>query len=142
MCLRQSTEIFSYSSTPSIRSNVYIKVCFKIDYRSMYYMNYSFNFDDKINYQTSRWTKLVGSVKQAYGLGRAYCKKSERAMGVVMQLALRRDYAKKIDPCRMLVWLGRRTVPEDQVSTRCYLPGRYNRGRSCSNSNLLRPRVD
>ena len=30
-------------------------------------------------------------------------------MGVV-QLALRRNYAKKIDPCLMLVWLGRRTV--------------------------------
>ena len=38
-----------------------------------------------------------------------YCKKSERAMGVV-QFALQRNYAKKIDPCRMLVWLGRRTV--------------------------------
>ena len=31
--------------------------------------------------------------------------KSERA------IVLRRDYAKKIDPCRMLVWLGRSTVP-------------------------------
>ena len=29
-------------------------------------------------------------------------------MGVV--IAFRRNYAKKIDPCRMLVWLGRRTV--------------------------------
>ena len=37
-------------------------------------------------------------------------------MGVV--IALRRDYTKKIDPCRMLVWLGRRTVPWDRVSTR------------------------
>ena len=27
-------------------------------------------------------------------------------MGVVL-LALRRDYAMKIDPCRMLVWIGR-----------------------------------
>ena len=30
----------------------------------------------------------------------------------------------------MLVWLGRRTVPKDQVSTRCYLAGRYKLGRS------------
>ena len=29
-------------------------------------------------------------------------------MGVV--IAFRRNYAKKIDPCRMLVWYGRRTV--------------------------------
>ena len=44
------------------------------------------------------------------------------------KLALRRDYAKKIDPCRMLVLLGRtRTV--------------QNMGKNCSNSNLLRPRV-
>ena len=54
-------------------------------------------------------------------------------MGVVKVLALRRDYAKKIDPCRMLVWLGRRTVQNMAV--------RYELGRSCSNSNLLRPRV-
>ena len=30
-------------------------------------------------------------------------------MGVI-QLTLRRNYAKKIDPCRMLAWLGQRTV--------------------------------
>ena len=48
-------------------------------------------------------------------------------MGVV-KLALRRDYGEKIVPCRILVWLGRRT--------RCYLAGRYKLGRSCSNSNL------
>ena len=55
-----------------------------------------------------------------------------------------RNYAKKIDPCRMLVWLGRRTVQiwsQDRVSTRCYLAGRYKLGRSCLNSSLLRPRV-
>ena len=45
------------------------------------------------------------------------------------------------NPCSMLVWLGRRTVPLDRDSTRCYLAGRYKLGRSCSNSNLLRPRV-
>ena len=38
----------------------------------------------------------------------------------------------------MLVWLERRTVPQDRVSTRCYLAGRYKLGRSSSNSNLLR----
>ena len=30
-------------------------------------------------------------------------------MGVI-QLTLRRNYAMKIDPCRMLAWLGQRTV--------------------------------
>ena len=67
--------------------------------------------------------------------------KSLNAPWEFSQLALRRDYAKKIDPFRMLVWLGRRTVPQDRVSTRCYLAGRYKLGRSCLNSNLLRPRV-
>ena len=36
-----------------------------------------------------------------------------------------RDYAKKIDPWRMLVWLGCTTVPLDRVSTHCYLAGWY-----------------
>ena len=36
--------------------------------------------------------------------------KSLKAPWELSWLALRRDYAKKIDPCRMLVWLGRRTV--------------------------------
>ena len=67
--------------------------------------------------------------------------KSLNAPWELSRLALRRDYAKKIDPCRMLVCLERRTVPQDRVSTRCYLAGRYKLGRSCSNSNLLRPRM-
>ena len=54
------------------------------------------------------------------------------------QLALALDYDMKIDHCFMLVWLGRCTVPQNRVSTRCYLAGRYKLGRSCSNSNLLR----
>jgi len=37
--------------------------------------------------------------------------KSLNAPWELSKLALARDYAKKIDPCRMLVWLGRRTVP-------------------------------
>ena len=37
--------------------------------------------------------------------------KSLHAPRELSLLALRQDYAKKIDPCRMLVWLGRRTVP-------------------------------
>ena len=41
----------------------------------------------------------------------------------------------------MLVWLGRSTVPLDWVSTCCYLAFKYKLGRSCTNSNLLRPRV-
>ena len=54
------------------------------------------------------------------------CSRSNRPIGTVKSLnapwelsllALSRDYAKKIDPCRMLVWLGRRTVPYDRVST-------------------------
>ena len=36
--------------------------------------------------------------------------KSLNAPWELSQLALRRDYAKKIDPCRMLVCLGLRTV--------------------------------
>ena len=57
-------------------------------------------------------------------------------MGVV--IALRRDYAKKIDPCRMLVCLGRRTVQNMVIGSGQYtLAGRYKLGRSCSNSNLL-----
>ena len=67
--------------------------------------------------------------------------KSLNAPCELSQLALGRDYAKKIDPCRMLVWLGRRTVPQDWVNTRFYLAGRYKLGRSGSHSNLLRPRV-
>ena len=64
--------------------------------------------------------------------------KSLNAPWELSQLALAWDYAKKIDPCRMLVWLGRHTVLQDLVSTHCYLAGRYKLGRSCSNSNLLR----
>ena len=63
--------------------------------------------------------------------------KSLNAPWELSQLALSRDYAKKIDPCHMLVWLGRRTVPWDWVNTHCYLAGQYKLGRSCSNSNLL-----
>ena len=37
--------------------------------------------------------------------------KSLNAPWELSLLALSRDYSKKIDPCRMLVWLGRRTVP-------------------------------
>ena len=88
----------------------------------------------------SRWTKPLGSAKQAQNQA-GYCK-SLNAPWELFQLALRRDYAKKIDPCRMLVWIGRRTVPQDRVSTRCYLSGRYKLGRSCSNSNLLRGQSD
>ena len=45
-------------------------------------------------------------------------------MGVV-ELALRRDHAKKIDPCRMLVWLGRRTV-QNMVKNRATIgSGQY-----------------
>ena len=87
----------------------------------------------------TRWTKPVGSVKRPRIWPGTV--KSLNAPWELSQLALRRDYAKKIDPCRMLVWLGRRTVPQDRVSTRCYLASRYKLGRSCSNSNLLRPRV-
>ena len=36
--------------------------------------------------------------------------KSLNAQWELSLLALRRDYSKKIDPCRMLVWLGRRTA--------------------------------
>ena len=64
--------------------------------------------------------------------------KSLNAPWELSQLALSRDYVKKIDPRRLLVWLGRRTVPQDRVSTRCYLAGRYKLGRSCSNLSLLR----
>ena len=40
-------------------------------------------------------------------------------------LALRRDYAKKIDPCRMLVWLGRHTV-QNMVKKRAIIgSGQY-----------------
>ena len=67
--------------------------------------------------------------------------KSLNAPWEMSQLALRRDYAKKIDPCCTLVQLGRRTVPQDRVSTPSYLVGRYKLSRSCSNSNLLRSRV-
>ena len=34
-----------------------------------------------------------------------------KSLNAPWELALRRNYAKKIDPCRMLVWLGGRTVP-------------------------------
>ena len=61
----------------------------------------------------SRWTKPVGSVKQAQDQA-GYCKKSERA------IVLRRDYAKKIDPCRMLVWLGRRIVQNIVIGSSQY----------------------
>ena len=37
--------------------------------------------------------------------------KSLNAPWELSYLVLRRDCDKKIDPCRMLVWLGRRTVP-------------------------------
>ena len=37
--------------------------------------------------------------------------KSLNAPWELSKLALSRDYAKKIDPCRMLFWLGPRTVP-------------------------------
>ena len=57
--------------------------------------------------------------------------KSLNAPWELSQLALRRDYSKKIDPFRMIVWLGQRTVPQCRVSTRCYLAGRYKLGRSC-----------
>ena len=90
-----------------------------------------------LNNSKSRWPKPVGSVKQAQDQA-GYCKNVPWELS---QLALSRDYAKKVDPCRMLVWLGRRTVPQNRVSTLCYLAGRYKLGRSCSNSNLLRPRV-
>ena len=75
--------------------------------------------------------------------------KSPNAPWELSQLSLRRDYAKKIDPCRMLVWLGRRTV-QNMVKNRASIGlGQYTllsgrpvqTGRSCSNSNLLQPRV-
>ena len=64
-----------------------------------------------------------------------------------MKIYIRQDYAKKIDPCHMFVWLGRITV-QNMVKNRAtigsgqytLLSGRLS-GRSCSNSNLLRPRV-
>ena len=68
--------------------------------------------------------------------------KSLNAPWELSKLALARDYVKKIDPCRMLVWSERRTVPQDRVSTRCNLAGRYKLGRSCSNSNLLQGQSD
>ena len=70
--------------------------------------------------------------------------KSLNAPWELSELALSRDYAKKIDPCRMLVWLGRRTVQNMYHrigSVHWYLISLYKLGRSCSNSNLLRPRV-
>ena len=65
-------------------------------------------------------------------------------MGVV--IAFRRNYAKKIDPCRMLVWLGRRTL-QNRATTGSgqytLLSGRpVQTGQVSSNSNLLRPRVN
>ena len=69
----------------------------------------------------SRRTKPVGSVKyaqdQARGLGTV---KSLNAPQQLSQLALRRDYAKKIDPCRMLVWLGRRIVQNIVIGSSQY----------------------
>ena len=94
-----------------------------------------------------RWTKQWGrSNKPRIRPGTV---KSLNATWELSQLALRRDYDKKIDPCRMLVWLERRTV-QNMVKYGatigsgqycCYLAGRYKLGRSCSNSNLLRPRL-
>ena len=74
--------------------------------------------------------------------------KSLNAPWELSKLALWQDYAKKIDPSRMLVWLGRRTVQNmvknlTSIGSGQYtLAGRYKLGRSCSNSNLLRPRVN
>ena len=66
-------------------------------------------------------------------------------------LALRRDYAKKIDPCRMLVWLGRGTVQNMviRVVTRRIGSGQYTllsgrlvqTGQVLFEFKLLRPRV-
>ena len=51
--------------------------------------------------------------------------KSLNAPRGLSQLALRQDYAKKIDPCRMLVWLGRRTV-QNMVKNRAAIEsGQY-----------------
>ena len=66
----------------------------------------------------SRWTKPLGSAKQAQNQA-GYCK-SLNAPWELFQLALRRDYAKKIDPCRMLVWIGRRTVQNMVVGSGQY----------------------
>ena len=69
-----------------------------------------------------RWTEPVGSVKQAQDQAR-YCKKPGRATGRKLTPNVQGD------------------VLYHRISTRCYLAGRYKLGRSCSNSNLLRPRV-
>ena len=64
---------------------------------------------------TPCWTKTVESVKQDQA---GYCKKSERATGVVIVSPPTGLYAKKIDPCCMLVWLERSSVQQDWASTR------------------------
>ena len=57
----------------------------------------------------TRWTKPVGCRSNRPRI-RPGTVKILNAPWELSQLDLRRDYAKKIDPCRMLVWLKRRTV--------------------------------